>query len=592
MRVLATGLLLLVSLIAYGLTLERQVSAATRSSIRALDAQAASLDALVARYEAVPEIAALDERLARALEPGAGAPAVAHANAYLRDAAARAAVEAIYVLDPNGVAIAASNAGGPGSFVGQDYSFRPYFTAALSGAHGRFFGVGATTGRPGYFLSAPIRHGQRIVGVVVAKLGIDVFEASLRRAEGLMVVHDENGVIVLASNERFRYRTVDALSAPQRQAIEATRQYGTIPLVEMPDHPLAAAALDGAGDGPGWSAAFEPIRVSRPVASLGWSTTAWTSSVAAHAVAGLAALATALLGVAILAVRDLGRLRRERRRHLHQRDADIAVRIARITTELHQRVDEHERTARLLREATDAAVQSGKLMVMGQMAAGLSHELTQPLLAMKTYVSNTRLLNAQGRTDMVDRNVARIDDLVRRMERIVTQLRSHARKQSGTAEPVEVVRSLEVALELLQATRGPRPAVTSMDIVPRDLGVLAEPVRLEQIFLNLLRNAAEASPEHGHVGIRARAVGADVRIEVEDSGPGIAPAIMPRLFEPFFTTKAQGEGLGLGLAVSRMIVEQFGGRLEAHNSPNGGAIFRVTLPRAPTPAPDRDGHAP
>jgi two-component system C4-dicarboxylate transport sensor histidine kinase DctB len=201
---------------------------------------------------------------------------------------------------------------------------------------------------------------------------------------------------------------------------------------------------------------------------------------------------------------------------------------------------------------------------------------------MRNYADNALLMIDSGRAEGVRGNLQRIGALTERMGHITSHLRAHARKQPEPIGPVSVRAAVDNALSLLQAPAGDAPAPT-VDIQPAGLAVMAEPVRLEQVLVNLLRNANEASQGAAAPAIVATADGAWVRIRVRDHGKGIAPEVLAQLFEPFFTTKPAGSGLGLGLAVSRMIVRGLGGELQAGNAATGGAEFTVDLPQAALP---------
>jgi two-component system C4-dicarboxylate transport sensor histidine kinase DctB len=280
-------------------------------------------------------------------------------------------------------------------------------------------------------------------------------------------------------------------------------------------------------------------------------------------------------------------LRAQRRRDLQQAEAQIQQRLDAGTLQLRRQLDAQVKTEALLRATTDSAVQAGKLAVLGQMAGAVSHELNQPLTAMRSFSDNAKVLLEKGRLIEVRQNIDRVSSLAERMGQIVAQLSAHLRKQPGPLAPVDVGRAVQNALQLLGTLREERLDVV-VDIEPAALAVLAQSVRLEQVLLNLLRNALEAQPSEALPRVTARSDGPSVRIEVRDHGPGIDPQAMDHLFEPFFTTKPQGLGLGLGLAVSLMILRDMGGDLTARNEPDGGASFTITLPRvAPSqPVPE------
>jgi two-component system C4-dicarboxylate transport sensor histidine kinase DctB len=211
------------------------------------------------------------------------------------------------------------------------------------------------------------------------------------------------------------------------------------------------------------------------------------------------------------------------------------------------------------------------------MSAAVSHELNQPLAAMKTYLAGARLLLLRKRPEEALSSFQRIDDLIERMGAITRQLKSYARKGGEAFEPVDVRACVSSALAMMEPSLRTR-AIRITRMMPRSpVMVMADRVRLEQVIINLLRNALDAT--HGtadpHVEILLTA-GETAMLAVRDNGHGIAD--LDNLFEPFYTTKGPGEGVGLGLAISSGIVKDLGGRLTARNAPVGGAVFEVQLP--------------
>lgn len=539
-----------------------------------LQVLAGSLHNELSRHEALPGVLAMDSRLGDALANPTDRQRVDAANAYLRTVATRIGADAIFLMDRQGLTIASSNADTPSSFIGHNYGFRPYATDAFARGFGRFYAVGVTTGRPGYFLAASVTAPGGVRGVVALKMSLLPFEDALGAGTTPTVVADDNGVVMLASDPDLRYRTIEPLSDIQRERIRATRQYEGLPLQPLP---VTGPAATGASAPEGLVAT--PVRVLQPVAGTGWRIVAYARTPTAGLLAGVsAALVFCLVAGAVLLAHSTT-LRRQRRIDLLQREAEIQRRIEVGTRQLRDQLAEQARTEALLRETTDSAVQAGKLTVLGQMAAAMSHELNQPLTAMRNYAENSITLLDHDRTDAARANLDRIAQLADRMGQIVAHLRSHARKQPGPVTAVAVASAIEQANQLLEAGLHTRvPLQVCVD--PPDLQALAQPVRLEQALVNLLRNAIEAQPSDGPPSVIAYLEGDQAVIEVHDTGPGLSPGAANRLFEPFFTTKPSGAGLGLGLAVSRMILRAMNGDLTAPPSGGRGAVFRIVLPRA------------
>lgn len=596
---------------AYSIALQRYVATRAEEAGQRTTFYAQNLRSTLARYESLPRLAALEHVLHVALleGPQAGDATMRRAaNAYLKEVQAATDLAAAHLINTTGLTIAASNWDLPTSFVGQNYAFRPYFAEAMREGLGRFYGVGNTTGETGYFVAAPVREGATPIGVVVVKVNLDAFEASLSRSGDTVLLVDRHGVIFLSSVPEWKYRTLGTLSPEQQTALDATRQYA----------PHTLTPLDSQAGGVPFSADQPPqtVRVAlpgksvstlrvqyRPVGLLGWQVAVLIDprdEQRTALVAGAsAAFAMALVFSVFVALRLRTRRREEQRRAraaLREVQRDLEARIAQRTAELTSantalagKVEALDAAQRILRETRDAAVQAGKLAVLGQMAAGITHELNQPLTALTTLSDNANQLAERGRIDEVRGNLTHISQLAERMGRIVSHIKAFSRKGDAARATVSVDEAIRQALMLVETRRRQARVTVMAEPVPADLAVWANAVRLEQVLVNLIRNAIDAmaeaaQPESAAVHVRVETTQKWVRITVRDFGPGIPADVLPRLFEPFFTTKDDGLGLGLGLAISLAIIEDFGGRLEGRNAEDGagGAEFVIELERAGT----------
>jgi two-component system C4-dicarboxylate transport sensor histidine kinase DctB len=235
------------------------------------------------------------------------------------------------------------------------------------------------------------------------------------------------------------------------------------------------------------------------------------------------------------------------------------------------------------RRAEEGLVQAGKLAALGQMAAGITHELNQPLAALRTLSANAGVFLQRGRMMDAVKNLEVIGDLIDRMGKITGQLKAFARKDPVQLRPVSLKRSLANGLFLLNQKATEQRVTIAEEWPGRDVWVLGDPTRLEQVIVNLGANAMDAmvGQAHQRMTIAVIVVGDWVQIAVRDNGPGIPEHHLPRLFEPFFTTKESGQGLGLGLVISIGIARELGGDLTAANRPEGGAEFVLRLQQAP-----------
>ncbi len=251
--------------------------------------------------------------------------------------------------------------------------------------------------------------------------------------------------------------------------------------------------------------------------------------------------------------------------------------------------DEISAMARALRTFRDTLsetqaelVQAGKLAALGQLAAGVAHELNQPLAAIRSYAHNARRLIEHERPAEAAATLERISALTGRMGETIGRLRTLARRPAADLGPVDLARVTGDALALLEARIRAEGVRVRTDIPEPARRVRAEPIRLEQVLLNLLGNAldAVATSERREVAVSAAAADGQVRLAVSDSGCGIPPGAIEHVFDPFFTTKEVGEGLGLGLSISYNIVKDFGGSMRVASEPGRGTTFTVVLERA------------
>ena len=244
---------------------------------------------------------------------------------------------------------------------------------------------------------------------------------------------------------------------------------------------------------------------------------------------------------------------------------------------LQREIAERERVEKNLEVAEQTLAQSSKLAALGEMSAGVSHELNQPLAAMKTYLAGAKLLLQRRRPEEALSSFQRIDDLIERMGAITRQLKSYARKGGDAVEAMDARDCVSSAISMMEPQLKSRKVRITRSL-PRDpVMIMADRVRLDQVLINLLRNALDATKSVEDPAIDViLSVGQVATFTVRDNGPGIED--LDSLFEPFYTTKAPGDGVGLGLAISSGIVNDLGGRLYARNGRAGGAVFEVTLP--------------
>lgn len=504
--------------------------------------------------------------------------AVARLNRTLELLADRTDAAAIYVIDAKGVTVAASNWRLPTSFVGQNYSFRPYFRDAMSRGASELFALGTISGRPGLFLARRLTANGRSAGVVVVKVEFDRLEATWARADGHSFVTDSHGVILITSVPDWRFRTTHPLDAATLAQARTTLQFGS--------GPPRAAPLVMAGA----TATVNKARYrvgSLPVPLAG------SRLVHLEPLAGPLAAATTsvrLRGLAILIIlgvvaglawrsREKRQLQQEARLALEQevvrRTAELSETNRQLTIESRERLEAEQR----FRAAREELAQANRLGSLGQITAGVAHEINQPVAAIRTFAENAGIFLDRDQIEPVRGNLAQIIDLTARIGSITAELRTFARRRTPLRGAIAIGSVIDGALLIL----GERARqIVTVDLAPDMRGalVVGDRVRLEQILVNLLQNAldAVAGMAAPRILIAAVVAGSDMTITVGDNGSGLDPTIADQLFAPFISAKP--EGLGLGLGIARDIAREFGGELEIGSSTLSGAAFALRLKRA------------
>ncbi len=402
-----------------------------------------------------------------------------------------------------------------------------------------------------------------LAGVVVVGVDLKQFEQSWAGFADAVMVTDSSGQIILATESRWRGLTEEAALARRsatgaiQRAIRATADWTVVPV----DAYLGGEAV---------------MRQATRIPFQGWRMTSFTTYASVRErVNGI--LAIEIMGFALILAAMFWLVSRKAlsRLSFFQRES---LELRRLNAALQREVAERERAEKNLEVAEQTVQQTSKLAVLGEMSAAVSHELNQPLAAMKTYLAGARLLVQRKRPDEALASFHRIDDLIGRMGTITRQLKSYARKGGDALEPLDLRECLSSALALMEPQLRRRDVKIERTVPIDPVPVLADKIRVEQVIVNLLRNAIDATREADDpkVGIILTGSVGTASLTVRDNGVGISD--LDQLFEPFYTTKAPGDGTGLGLAISSGIVSDLGGRLMARNGRSGGAVFEMQLP--------------
>ncbi len=498
----------------------------------------------------------------------------------------------IYLLNADGLALASSNWREPTSFVGSNYSFRPYYTGAVITGSAEHYALGTVSKRPGLYISRRIDGPSGTIGIIVVKVEFDEIETDWRRNSDPSLVVDQRGIVLITSYPEWRFMTEGPIPAEKMGPIRESLQFGDAPLKPLDVTPalpqgqpdIVRARLPGAAK------AEEFVRVQTVVPTTNWSLQLLTPAAAAVTEATRSAQLLAVLflapllgltafflrrrGLALRRSREQEAARLELERRVAERTADLSTAHA----ELVMQAEERQKTEAKLQTVQQELVQANRLAILGQVTAGVAHEINQPVAAIRSYADNAKTFLGRNQIDSAKDNLKAIAGLTERIGGITDELRTFARKGTGDAGPISVSDVIEGALLLLGTRFRQRAGQIITQTPPPDIKVHGNRIRLEQVLINLMQNALEAT-EGGpasKISVLTEVTEDDVQLIVSDNGPGIPEAIMQALFTPFNTSKDRG--LGLGLVICHDIVAEYGGRIEVKSS-NAGTEFTVHLPR-------------
>ncbi|EPF5456627.1 two-component system sensor histidine kinase DctB [Pseudomonas aeruginosa] len=538
-----------------------------------LDLYVANLLGTLRRYEELPQILGGLPVLRQALQQPGDPLLQKIANEALADIRRRTGADVIYLLQPDGTTQVASNWAQADSFVHRNFAFRPYYREAMQGRLARFFGLGTTSIKRGYYFASAVKEGSRIIGVLVVKVDLEHIERLWGNSPEQLLVIDNYGVVILSSREDWRFHASRPLSAAERDEIHAN-----IPYPVQDPKPLRlqqSAWLSQSRTLPetGWTVSIYAPRtlIERPVRSV-------------LLIGGATLLALLLLLTLLTLSRrhylDRIALEAEAKRQLEERVLERTRELENANAQLQQEVHEREQAQRELMRAQDEVVQAGKLTALGTMSASISHELNQPLAAIRSYADNARVLLDHQRTEDARGNLEQISDLTTRMASIIAHLKAYARGARRAPENVQLQPAIEDALSMLASRRRAMNVELLRDVPDAPLWVQAGETRLRQILGNLLTNALDALAEKApprRLWVIASQDQHGVILTLRDNGPGFSEDALAHAHEPFFTTKTTAKGLGLGLAICDNLLRALGGRLEMGNHLEGGAVVHLHL---------------
>ncbi len=506
------------------------------------------------RISVVPLLLSRDPLLIGALTSGDYAQSSQRLISY-RDEIGAAS---LLLLDRDGRVVAATDR----ELLGGSHRQDPYFVNALRSQDTVFTTLQTEAGAYTFTYSRKVENAGSLVGVIVVEVDLQKFEQGWSGISDAVMVTDSEGRVILATAPRWRGKS-------EQEALAALP--ATLAIKRAQDATARWGALPGEAFFLGDAVMRQQVRIP----FRGWQMISFTTYASVRErVNGLLALEVMAFAILLaLGFYVIGRRAQSRSVAFQKESAELRQ----LNAALQREIAERRRAEQSLEVAEQTLAQSSKLAALGEMSAAVSHELNQPLAAMKTYLAGARLLLERKRGAEALASFQRIDGLIERMGAITKQLKSYARKEGEALRPLDIRHSVSAALAMMEPQLKRRRVRITRNIPREPVMVLADPVRLEQVLINLLRNAIDATKSVEAPQVDILLTGGEVaKIMVRDNGAGVED--LDQLFEPFYTTKAPGDGVGLGLAISSGIVNDFGGRLTARNGSDGGAVFELELP--------------
>ncbi|MFM8798919.1 MAG: cache domain-containing protein [Fluviibacter sp.] len=572
------GVVVLCVLIGYGAyrnifdnTIEKEAARHRQN----LETVSLSINATLSKYEELPLAIAKDARIHAALSQESQPAQIGAANQYLAEINQILGTDTIYIMNRDGLTLASSNWDQPDSYVGDNYSFRPYFTGAMQSGIGQFYGIGVASGKPGYYIACPVEIDGKTLGVITIKIRLSDIQSAIGEFNDYLLVTNEDGIVILSSEASQLYKATRLLNADALDRIKGSRQFSGQPLSPFQFHG-ASLTIDDDNERKLLNGESYLVQ-SVPLGERGWDIVQISSTRETRTIA-LASSVAIGFAVGFLMISLLNwYYRRTAHREKLEIFANIESQIQERTIELTEKIRDLEKAEIILKKTRDDAVQAGKLAVLGQMAAGVTHELSQPLSAIQLYAGNTKRLLESGNLPMAFENIDSINALVTRAGAILSELKTLYRNDETRVEPIALNTIIQNAVLVMNPFL--RKANVRLNVLGLDDKVMSSTGKLEQVFINLMSNSIDALADSsdGVIDVQCTRLGDNVVVRYADNGPGLSDAVAGKIFEPFFTTKPSGKGLGLGLAISKFIVDAIGGKIDCRNLSSGGLEFTIVL---------------
>jgi two-component system C4-dicarboxylate transport sensor histidine kinase DctB len=552
------------------------------------------IESTLGRFEKIPDVLSKHPLLQQVLHDPEQGDRV-RLNKLLEEIGEVTQASDIYLIDKAGFTLAASNWQSDNTFIGMDFSFRPYFKQAMQGQSARYYAVGLSSNKRGYYFASPVISKGEVIGVIAVKTSIDEIENQHKEAVGnidynfLIVAPDD--VVFISDKSEWRLKTIGSLSDKKTQQLKYSPRYSGRKIEMLDMQAIQSVYLPNDISG----ALFKiknhnesklVFTQKKQMLDVGWRVHLLTSidDIEQQKVFLTIISASSYLLIVFLVLFTKERMRNAKNQNLarlmleqrvEERTEDLTATNAQLTAEIEQR----KHTQAQLKNTQDELIQSAKLAVIGNMSASVNHEINQPLTALRSYSQNALSYLEREQADKTKYNLEMIITLVDRLADIVSQFKQFTRKSSGISTPVNLQQSINAAISIVKHQAQNESVTLGVDLPQHKIFILGDDIRLEQVLINLFSNAiqAMANEENKRLDVSVTLVDTKVIIAIKDTGPGILASNLDKIFEPFFTTKERA-GLGLGLSISQRIIELMQGLLVVENHNEGGAEFKIVLP--------------
>jgi two-component system C4-dicarboxylate transport sensor histidine kinase DctB len=516
-------------------------------------------------------------------------------NLLLEEIGGVAQASDIYLMDKTGLTLASSNWQSKNTFIGMDFSFRPYFQQAIKGQSARYYAVGLSSDKRGYYFTSPVTTNGEVIGVIAVKISIDEIESQHKEAIGdidynfLIVAPDD--VVFISDKSEWRLKTIGSIGDKKAQQLKYSTRYSgrEIAMLDVQSVQSIYLPKDISGSLLKLKDKNESKLIftqKKQMLDEGWRVHLWTSLDNIEQKKSFLTIFSAsgylLIIFLVLFAKERMRNAKNQRdsrlvleQRVEERTADLTASNAQLIAEIEQR----KQTQAQLNKTQDELIQSAKLAVIGNMSASINHEINQPLTALRSYSQNALSYQERGQEDKTKHNLELIITLVDRLADIVSQFKHFSKKSSGIATQVYLQESINAAISIVKHQAQNESVQLRVDLPENKIFILGDDIRLEQVLINLFNNAIQAmtNEKNKRLDVSVTLVETKVIIAIKDTGPGILASNLDKIFEPFFTTKER-IGLGLGLSISQRIIELMQGLLVVENHNDGGAEFKIVLP--------------